>query len=433
MIKNIFRDIFFRGIWLLVIAIVGIIFVQSMKAQEKFWVPKDPPEAHYKIDGKIDSTEKSLEGKESITFTNSTSRAIYSIAVDWSISKSSSIKITSNGKALTLLNASNDLPISGPLLYDLPEPVYPGSRLELNAKFRKGISVEIEKKEFKLIEWYPRLWWDGLPAFDSFEVKLDIPSRYAVAMSGRLNKETGYYENDGVRNFGVYLGRDLKTEQRKVEDILITSLFTEKGSECARLCLDTAADVVKFYKNWLGFYPFKFLYIIPGQSSPMGGYPFASGVVVIHGQEQFDKRPLYFWKWITAHEIGHQYWGEYVMDDDIPPWLWIGMGIYADREYAYFRNVGKQLYSGLKSRYLYGVHKHFDTTVDIPPGMLKEIKFDRNNVVVHGKGFSIISALESVLGKETFQKIYKKCLQDYGRRRLGYREFWSLSWQRSEN
>ncbi len=409
-----------------VLLILSILLVQHKNPQEKFWVPEDPPRAHYKIDARINLPDNTVEGKETIILNNNSSKPISLLGVDWSITDLSSIEISIKGKSLPHLNAVKKPPISSPLLYSLPKPVKPGSRVKLNVAFSRGGLTGGDRKEIKLIKWYPRLWRDGLPAHDAFEVKLDIPAGYALAASGLLNKATGYYENEGVRNFGVYLGQDLKTEEREVEGVLITSLFTEEGKECARLCHETAADVVKFYKNWLGFYPFKFLYIIPGASQPMGGYPFASGIVVIHGQERFKKKPLLHWKWITAHEIGHQYWGEYVMDSDTPAWLWIGMGIYADREYTIFRNLGMDKHTGLMNRYLGGVRKHLNTTVDIPRAQYRKIGYDFNNVVIHGKGYSIISALEFVLGKETFEKIYKRCLKDYGRKRLGYKEFWKV-------
>lgn len=410
------------------ILVSSILSCHSGYDHQKYWVPIDPPKAHYQIDGRIDLSDKVIEGFETITFTNNSSRNISVVAVDWSISDHSLIEVNVNGKPLPLLNTQENPPISTPLLYALPKSVSSGSKVKLEIKFSLSASnlPGEDMEEIKLRgDWYPRLWWDGLRTHDSFEAKLDIPNGYALAISGRLNKETGYYENKGVKTFGVYLGKGLKTEQREVEDVLITVLFTEKGSECARLCLDTAVDVVKFYKNWLGFYPFKFLYIVPGGTDPWGGYPFASGIVVIHGQEKFETEPLLHWKWITAHEIGHQYWGEYVMDDDTP-WLWIGMGIYADRGYTIFRNLGMEKHSGLMNRYLDGVRNHYDTTVDIPPAQLKKIEFDHNNIVVHGKGYSIISALECVLGNESFENIYKRCLEDYGGKRLGYKEFWRV-------
>ncbi|NIM14690.1 MAG: hypothetical protein GTO45_21915 [Candidatus Aminicenantes bacterium] len=408
------------------IIFICLVLVQQVSAGQKFRVPAEPPKAHYKIEARIDISNHMVEGQEKILFINSSSRPISLLAFDWAIKDSRSIEIDINGNPLALAVPEKKPTISSPLLYMLPEPINPGSTVELNVKFKAVDLIGHNDKEIKLIRWYPRLWWEGLPTHDTYEVKLDIPPGYALAASGRLNKKTGYYENKGVRTFGIYLGKDLKTEKKDVEGILITALFTEKGWECANLCLETAADVVKFYKNWLDFYPFNFLYIIPGASRPMGGYPFASGIVVIHGQEQFKKKPLLHWKWITAHEIGHQYWGEYVLEDDVPGWLWIGMGIYADREYVMSRNLGLTKHTGLMNRYIKGVRKRFDTTVDIPEAQLKRLQYDHNNVVVHGKGYSIISALECVLGKETFERIYKKCLKDYGGKRLGYKTFWRV-------
>jgi len=65
----------------------------------------------------------------------------------------------------------------------------------------------------------------------------------------------------------------------------------------------------------------------PRGKGPLGGYPFATGIVAIHGQETFKEgEPLVWWQHITSHEIGHEYWGEWVLDPDDPAWLWIGLG-----------------------------------------------------------------------------------------------------------
>ncbi|RKY89318.1 hypothetical protein DRQ09_01615, partial [candidate division KSB1 bacterium] len=406
--------------------IINLIIIQNVTALQKYWVPLNPPEANYKIEVNIDVDNSIVEGSETVKFVNTYSKEISIIAMDWCISRVSFLEVEIKGKSIFPLNYKKNKTVSSPLFYVLPEPVFPGKELILKIKFSRYDLIGNNKEEILLQKWFPRLWWNDLPVYDRFRVKLDIPDGYSVAISGILNKETGYYENNGINRFGIYLGKGLNVETREVTGIQVTSLFTEKGKKCALLCLETAVDAIKFYKSWLGFYPFKFLYIIPGASRPVGGYPFASGIVVIHGQEQFDKKSLLHWKWITAHEIGHQYWGEYVMDVDYSSWLWIGMGIYADREYILFRNLGLDKHKGLMNRYLDGLKKKVDTTVDLPYEQLLSIKFDRNNIVVHGKGFSIISALECVLGKETFERIYKKCLKDYGRKRLGYNDFWNV-------
>lgn len=258
---------------------------------------------------------------------------------------------------------------------------------------------------------------------DSFSVKLDKPEGWALAISGRLNENTGCYEIDGAKSFGIHLAKDQKTETRDIDGIQVTTLFTEKGAKAAAVCLDTAVDAIKYYKDWLGFYPFEFLYIIPGGRGRWGGYPFATGIVVIHGEETFKEgESLTHWQRITAHEIGHEYWGEWVLDPERPAWVWIGMGIFADTEYILASDVDPERRQGWMSNYLKGMAMYNDTTVDIPPARLSQIRYDHNNTVIHSKGFSIVSALDSVLGRQTFERIYKKCLQTYGGKRLGWRE-----------
>ncbi|NQT27437.1 tetratricopeptide repeat protein [candidate division KSB1 bacterium] len=390
----------------------------------EYWVPKYPPKAHYEIRAKIDTLNNMINGNEIITVINNSVKDISVLTFNWSISSESEISISLNGEILSLLNMDKNETESFPLIYALNTPIKPGENVQLNIDFSSTYQTR-DTKEIKLIGWYPRLFWDGIYTFDSYKIKLEIPDDFAVAISGRFNKKTGYYENNGVRTCGIYLCKDLLTEQKEVGDVVITSLYTNDGSECAKLCLNTAVDVVKYYKDWLGFYPFKFLYIIPGADKPMGGYPFASGIVVIHGQQKFQEKPLLHWQWITAHEIGHQYWGEYVFDED-DSWLWIGLGVYADREYSLYRNLGTEKHTNMMMRYINGIENNYNTTADLTASEIRKIDFDYNNVIKHGKGVSIISALECVLGKDIFVRIYKRCLDEYAGKYLDYHSFWRI-------
>ncbi len=421
-ISYLFR--FNRCVILFVILISGLSLVQRVNAQHEFWVPINPPKCNYTIDANIDLEKDIIEGWETVSLKNDSDGSISVVALDWSMGVDSSVDITVAGKSLELLNSEKESQVSSPLFFQLLEPLDAGSKVEFDITFTKKFKFSKKDTEFKMVRWYPRLWWEGLPVHDSFSVKLDIPEGFALAISGRLNKKTGRYEIEGAKTFGIYLGKNQKTESREVEDVLITTLFTAKGAKCAAICMDTAVDVVKFYKEWLGFYPFRFLFIIPGGKGRWGGYPFATGIVVIHGQETFKEgESLLHWQRITAHEIGHEYWGEWILDPDKPKWLWIGMGIFADTEYLIARKINPEQRASWMGNYINGVPMYYDTTVDIPPDRLSKIKYDYNNIVVHSKCFGIISALDVVLGREAFERIYKKCLRVYGGRRLSWTEF----------
>jgi tetratricopeptide (TPR) repeat protein len=402
-------------------------------ARPEYWVPADPPKSRYVIDARLDlSPNGAVEGKQTIILKNTSRRPLDVIAFDWTMGPASSISVTVSGNPLTPLNPEKTPVLSAPIFYPLLKPLSPGKKINLEVTFKKAVEFPAGAAEFGDTRWYPRLWWDGLTLHDAFSVKLEVPAGFAQAMSGRLNPKTGRYEIESARTFGLYLGKNMKTESRESEGVLITTLATEKGAKAAAACLDTAVDVVKFCKEWLGFYPFSFLYIIPGGSGRWGGYPFATGIVAIHGLETFrEGEPLVWWQHITSHEIGHEYWGEWVLDPDDPAWLWIAMGIFMDTEYMMTRGLDPERRTGWMGNYLSGLGMYYDMTIDVPPARVEKIQYDHNNTVVHSKGPSVIFALDSVLGRPEFEKIYRQCLREYGGRRLGWKDFQRLAEEES--
>jgi len=309
-------------------------------------------------------------------------------------------------------------------------------KVVLEVLYSQGFQIQ-NNGDISLQVWYPKLWWDGLPTRDSFRVKFDEPEDYVTASSGRLNLKTGYYESPGVTTrFAFWLSNNVQAEERESAGVQIRVLYTENGKECALLCLETAADVIEFFKDFYGVFPLDSLTIIPGATRPMGGYPYASGLVVIHGQEAFADAPELHWKWITAHEIGHQYWGEYIMSDDNPEnytnsWLMIGMGILSDRMWVESRGLEDDKHNNFFNRFLEGLKSYYDITADAPESLKSQQEYDRNNVLIHGKGYSIVSALRSVLGEKIFQRAYMRCIEEFAGKRMGYRDLWRLAEEES--
>ena len=390
----------------------------------RYQTPASPPQSHYRIDARIDLEGGSLTGNETITFRNLSKIPITTVALDWTVFEPSSLAVSCRGKKLSPRSTETGGKARTPVFYDLLQPLAPGEGLVLDVSFGEKIDLAETKTEFLSSSWYPRLWWDDVPGHDSFSVKLDVPAGPALAATGRRDDKTGRFEAAEARTFGVYLGKDMKTASREVDGVEITAVFTEKGAKAAAVCLETAADAVRYYKDWLGFYPFPFLTIIPGGPGRWGGYPMATGIVAIHGLETYkDGESPRHWQHITSHEIGHEYWGEWVMDADHPDWLWIAMGIYADTEYMMARKFDPERRAKWLGNYIEAIRMHYDTTLDIPPAQEERILYDYNNTVVHSKGPAVINALAVALGREAFESIYKKCLRVYGGKRLGWRDF----------
>jgi tetratricopeptide (TPR) repeat protein len=390
------------------------LFTAIAFARTEFWAPAAPPRAHYSIDIKFDSDVWRLEGTETIRFRNDTRRPIGRIALRWF---GDVLRVRANG-----ISAKQSPGSQSVVLFDLPKDVPPGDRVELAVEF--GASWKLDLRTGSAITSFlsPRLWW-GFGTLDDYEVRLTVPEGYTAATSGRYDPAAGAYKAVGIRAFGLFVGRGYESAEADAGDVRVQAVFTREGRPCAESLLKTAVDVIGLYRERFGFYPQCSLAIVPGMDYPAGGYPPASALVVIHGQHRRAERPEAFWRWITAHEVGHMYWGDHVLAQgpDSLSWLMIGLGIHADREYRRARGITEA--GVLESNYASGVQQGRDTTMDLTKEQEAAIQWDFNNVVEHGKSAALLNALESVIGVETFRSLYLRCLKEYAGRQLGWRDF----------
>jgi Peptidase family M1 domain len=386
-----------------------------------FWAPAAPLLTTYRIEVQIDTGRKVVAGTERLMLTNGLSVPLHKLVLQSGQGGRCGLHIRSSSHELCPITQSVEADRGGPLLLDLCEPLEPGGSMELAIDFQ-GPLPAVQYGTWMLRDWYPRLWW-GYPTCDDFKVRIQAPEDCRLVASGRAGRDPSLWQAQRVQSFGIVVARDCELAEAWAGDTLVRSLFTVAGRGCAELLLEAAVDAIDFYRSEFGFYPQPFLSIVPGMEQPAGGFPFATGIVSIHGQGRMNERSRDFWKWIIAHEIGHQYWGEHVLEADSPGWLWIALGIFMDREYTRARGLDRTIHRQFIERYLDAVREGIDTTLDRPPERLAQIQFDYNNIVIHGKGFAIISALESVLGRATFRRVYESCLLEFAGRRLGAHQF----------
>jgi hypothetical protein len=67
----------------------------------------------------------------------------------------------------------------------------------------------------------------------------------------------------------------------------------------------------------------------------------------------------------ASHEIGHEYWSEWVLDPDDPASLWIAMGIFADTEYMTARGFDPNRRTDWMGNYINAIPMSDDTTLDM--------------------------------------------------------------------
>jgi len=395
-----------------------------MPDQPDLWSPGRAPKAAYEIDVRVDLARAALEGTQTVSLRNDSSECIRALRVLWNDGSECGLEVGSSGR----LVASGE----NAMALRLEEPVGPGDRVELRMAFRGPVEV---------LGWHPRLDWGGPPTFDRYRVRVETNGDPLVIATGRLQGKTDLYKTDGAPCFGLLVREGFHVLREDVDGILVQVAYTEKTETWSRHVLDTAADAIRFYTGWAGFYPAPSLWIVPALDEIWGGGPLAPGIVLQYGAERFEEASLDHWTYLTAHEIGHQYWGEHVLTDympwpDIPgfrrfeaamaevgfgsnrgllEWLPLGAGIYMDRLYARSSGVDVGPPRRRMQRYFDGVREGIDTTLEGKP---YPRNIDYNNVISHSKGFAAISAFAHTIGHEAFERVLKRCLAEFRGRRV---------------
>ena len=258
----------------------------------------------------------------------------------------------------------------------------------------------------------------------NYKVRISYPSEYNIATTGVVTQKDTirgitYIQThaENVPFYGLVMLKDVIIKEKKsVNGILIRSVFFDDDKKWGNKILDFADDAIRFYYDTLGFYPQQKLTIVPGYHKPYGGYPVCPNIVAVHrGIDEKGELAETHAEWITAHEIGHQYWGyNYILEPlNYPQWFGISMGIYTDRLYCKAKNI-KIDYFRFFDKYAKGVEKGYNTTIMQKIDSLEIQGFDWNNIIQHGKSYTAIRMLAHEIGEDNFFKVYKICLSSFG-------------------
>ncbi|HYF30373.1 MAG TPA: tetratricopeptide repeat protein [Chitinophagaceae bacterium] len=289
-------------------------------------------------------------------------------------------------------------------------------------------------------DWHPSLprFRDGIFQWDEQSLKeYDIQGSFAAAYRAALSGPvvTQKVKNDvttlasriaNVTNFGICLSDKFLVSETTSAGVKIISYYFKHDTSWGRKLLDMSQDIVSFYKSEIGFYPQPIVSILPGWNQPVGGYPISSNMYVIH--RNLDLKGDAFGRWIMSHEIGHTYWGfGNVLDvGGYPSWFGLGMGIYTDWLYHKAKNLDLSVYE-LENRYMAGVLMGVNTTILQPLDSLRKAGFDFNNVISHGKAFTVLQMLEEIVGVENFMQIFKESLKRFQGKTVTLEMFHALS------
>ncbi len=377
-----------------------------------------PPPALYVLDCRITESPEGvrIEGTETIHVENRTSGRIDRLQVHWPNPGVMHLEVVPGGTPAGVLRSPDGSQPEAPFVLELTDPIEPGREAVVRLSFSMNPLKPARGLPGLYLHWHPKLRW-GSEGHDDYRVRLAVPPGYTVGASGPLDEATGCYQAEHVKSFGLFLAPGISVLDADASGVQVRVLCTAAAEECAQLLREVAVDAIEFYRERFGFYPYRSLTIVPGEPDSLGGFPVATAMVAVHAQEKMGEFPGYPWRRIVAHEIGHQYWGEWVLEKDSPGWLWIALGIYADREWSRARGQDMGLYRQYLDRFVSAVRDGADTRLQRAPG---ESMAGWDN---HSTGYCVVSALESVMGEAAFARAYQRCLDEFGGARMGASEF----------
>lgn len=307
-------------------------------------------------------------------------------------------------------------------------------RAEFDAELRSVLGYDAFFSTDPGTHWYPDVRTpDGVsPRFRDFEVDLTHPRETTVLTSGQpvpsdhpeegLSRERFVAEH--VEGFALNVGEGFRRLELSEDELSVVALFPASLTETFERAAQRTREAASWYRDTYGFFPVPVVGIAPGHPTYSGGFP-SSNLYYLHLGNTSDD----FLRGITAHELGHYYWGKFALSDSERrlDWLMLGCGIWADQLYLaevrgvpldeqwrkskWFRRYVEVLVLGHEQRL--GLTSEEEAALD----------FDYNSKVRHAKGALGVYLQARRLGPQRFLELQRKLLREHRYRSLSTADF----------
>lgn len=299
-----------------------------------------PEVASYTIEVQLNVDERTLEGLETVTYRNTTTRPIPDLVFHLYLNafkNSETIFMRETGSQhrgnaydpqengwidVTGIRLLDGTELRLELLEDgtlaravLPEPVAPGGTVAFEAAFtarlprvfaRTGWAPDAQGEPYFMVgQWFPKLgvWtadgWNAYPFhanaeffadFGSYEVHIRLPVAYSTAGTGvsheaidnRDGTVTFIYQAQNVIDFAWAASPNFHDVIQKVGDVEICYVYLPEHDWTVRAVMDAAQKSLASYGRWFGPYPYPRLTVVdaPDAGEGAGGMEYPTLVTV---------------------------------------------------------------------------------------------------------------------------------------------------------
>ncbi len=357
-----------------------------------WWERSVPAVASYRIEAKLEPGDKAVSGKVHLTWRNETSRTVRRMPFhlymnafqneeslflreartgglggmtlpksDWGNIRVDDVTVDGTRVGMTIQRVER-APLDQTVAWvDLPQPVPPGGRVELSARFRTKFPKIVARTGyggdfFMVAQWFPKVGvlteqgWRCEPFhayseffsdFGAYDVEMTLPEGYEVVATGM---ETGRkraggavvysFHADRVHDFALAAGRDMVVIERTVDHVVgpghveLAVLTPIQVRRRAGRQLDILAQALRIIESWLGRYPYGRLSMVvpPDEALRASGMEYPT-LFVTSGLNRMPGWPrMHGADGTTVHEFLHQYFqGIVATDETRHAWMDEGM------------------------------------------------------------------------------------------------------------
>lgn len=363
------------------------------------------------------------------------------------------------------------------LKVNLLRPLLPNQSLKLNLDFEVAIPHSYgrfgwNENIITLTRWYPMVsvldkdGWHNYPFYPYhqpffseaafYKVKLTLPQRQTVIHTGLLKQEKAVSPDDKtllietelpVRDFALAISPDYKLFSKIQNNLRINSYYLKGDEFYARKALEFSADLMKNYSKRFGNYPYQEFNIAPVYLA-FGGDQSSNLILIDTRVYKLPKFLIRYFDFLISHETGHQWFYNIVGSDEYKE-MWLDEGVnsyfilnYLEEKYgkdAFVMEIPPELkwlipnFSFRQARdlrYIFLAKNGWDRPV---LGELSSFKEPSTIfALTYGKGAMVLSMLESLVGRDVFNKIFKRYFEEFKFKNISVNDFMRLANEESQ-
>lgn len=315
---------------------------------------------------------------------------------------------------------------------------------------------------FALSRWYPILsvlndeGWNNHPFYPfhrpffsdaaTYSVQLTVPQNMKMIHTGDQKSETTSGENKvvdietplPVREFSLAMSPDYQVKESILGGVTIKSYYLPGDEYYGDLALKDAGDLMAYYKERFGEYPYKEFSIAPVYLG-YGGEQMPNLIFIDTRVFKLPKFLNRYFDFLISHETGHQWFYNLVgIDEFTQMWLEEGVNSYFILEYLenkYGPNaevaeipeslswlLPKFTFRGVRDiRYKMVARTNLDRPI---AGKLSSFREPSSIFsLTYGKGSGVVSMLRYLIGNEPFNRVFSRVFKEYRFRNLDQKDF----------